>query len=186
MSKSPSPILFFYPFFFFFFLPCHVTCRILILWRGSNLHLLQWKHGVLTTREVPKSLLISPFSFIVSHLLLFSFLFQQVFCVGVPWWLSGKESTCQCRRLGFGPWVGKIPWRRNWQSMPVLFSYLGNSWTEETCCIQSLGLQKNQPRLVIKQQQHSVEYSDYISCISTQHNWFSEYRVFISLCLSQS
>ena len=24
---------------------------------------------------------------------------------GVPWWLSGKEFTCQCRRHGFG----KIP-----------------------------------------------------------------------------
>ena len=81
----------------------------------------------------------------------------------------GKESCqCQCRRLGFGPWVGKIPWRRNWQPMPVLFSYLGNSWTEQTCGIQSLGLQKNQPRLVLKQQRHSVEYSDYTSCISTQ------------------
>ena len=27
-------------------------------------------------------------------------------------WLSGKESTCQCRRCGFDSWVGKIPWRR--------------------------------------------------------------------------
>ena len=25
------------------------------------------------------------------------------------WWLSGKESTCQCRRHGFDPWVRKIP-----------------------------------------------------------------------------
>jgi len=31
---------------------------------------------------------------------------------GLPWWLSGKESTCQCRNSGFDPWVGKIPWRR--------------------------------------------------------------------------
>ena len=30
-------------------------------------------------------------------------------------WHSGKESTCQCRRHRFDPWVGKIPWRRNWQ-----------------------------------------------------------------------
>ena len=29
-----------------------------------------------------------------------------------PMWLSGKESTCQCRRLRFDPWVGKIRWRR--------------------------------------------------------------------------
>ena len=26
-----------------------------------------------------------------------------------PWWLSGKEFTCQCRRWGFHPWSGKIP-----------------------------------------------------------------------------
>ena len=35
------------------------------------------------------------------------------FC-GLPWWLSGKESTCQYRRHGFNPWVGKILWRRKW------------------------------------------------------------------------
>ena len=33
--------------------------------------------------------------------------------------LSGKESTCQCRRHGFDPWVGKVPWRRKWQPTPV-------------------------------------------------------------------
>ena len=30
---------------------------------------------------------------------------------------SGKESTCQCgrhKRHEFSPWVGKIPWRREW------------------------------------------------------------------------
>ena len=37
-------------------------------------------------------------------------------------WLSGKESACQCRRrkrCEFDPWVGKIPWRRKWQPIPV-------------------------------------------------------------------
>ena len=29
----------------------------------------------------------------------------------LPWWLSGKESTCQCRRQGVDPWVGKIPYQ---------------------------------------------------------------------------
>ena len=24
----------------------------------------------------------------------------------LPWWLSGKEPTCQCRRHGFHPWIG--------------------------------------------------------------------------------
>ena len=27
----------------------------------------------------------------------------------------------QCRRLGFNPWVGKIPWRREWQPTPVFW-----------------------------------------------------------------
>ena len=26
----------------------------------------------------------------------------------------------QCRRCGFDPWVGKMPWRRKWQPTPVL------------------------------------------------------------------
>ena len=34
-------------------------------------------------------------------------------------WLSGKESTCQCRRHRFDSWTRKIPWRRIWQSTPV-------------------------------------------------------------------
>ena len=25
------------------------------------------------------------------------------------WWLSGKESACQCRRRGFNPSFGKVP-----------------------------------------------------------------------------
>ena len=37
----------------------------------------------------------------------------------LPCWLSGKESTYQCRRHKFEPWVGKIPWRRAWQPTPV-------------------------------------------------------------------
>ena len=28
---------------------------------------------------------------------------------GAPQWLSGKESTCQCRRHGFDPWSRMIP-----------------------------------------------------------------------------
>ena len=38
---------------------------------------------------------------------------------GLPWWFRGKESTCQCRRHGFDPWVRKIPWRRKWQPTSV-------------------------------------------------------------------
>ena len=36
--------------------------------------------------------------------------------LGLPWWLSGKESTCQCRRHRFDPWFGKIPHAGKWLS----------------------------------------------------------------------
>ena len=41
------------------------------------------------------------------------------FVWGLPWWVGGKESTCQCRRREFDPWVRKIPWRRKWQPSPI-------------------------------------------------------------------
>ena len=34
-------------------------------------------------------------------------------------WLSGKESTCQSRRLKFDRWVRRIPWRGKWHPTPV-------------------------------------------------------------------
>ena len=43
-------------------------------------------------------------------------------CVWLPRLHSGKESACQhkrLKRLGFDPWVGKIPWRRKWELVPV-------------------------------------------------------------------
>ena len=45
--------------------------------------------------------------------------------IGLPWWFSGKESTCKCRRCGFNPWVGKISWRKKWQPTPIFL--LGKS-----------------------------------------------------------
>ena len=40
--------------------------------------------------------------------------------LGLPWWLR-QESVClQCGRPRFNPWVGRIPWRREWQPTAVL------------------------------------------------------------------
>ena len=39
---------------------------------------------------------------------------------GLPWWLRRLSICLQCGRPGFDPWVGEIPWRRKWQSTPVL------------------------------------------------------------------
>ena len=35
--------------------------------------------------------------------------------LGLPWWLRWQKICLQCRRPGFDPLVGKIPWRRAWQ-----------------------------------------------------------------------
>ena len=47
---------------------------------------------------------------------------------GFPGGASSKEPACQCRRgkrSGFDPWVGKLPWRREWKPTPVFL--LGES-----------------------------------------------------------
>ena len=52
---------------------------------------------------------------------------QFLIAMGLFRWLSGKESTCQCRRhkrQGFESWDGKIPWSRKWQ--PLQYSCLEN------------------------------------------------------------
>ena len=47
-----------------------------------------------------------------------------IYMYGLLWWLSGKETTCQCRRHRFDPWVGKIPGEGNGNSLQ--FSCLGS------------------------------------------------------------
>ena len=40
----------------------------------------------------------------------------------LAWWLSGKESACQCGRCEFDPGSGKIPQSRKRQPTPILLS----------------------------------------------------------------
>ena len=46
--------------------------------------------------------------------------FRTLFHQLLPWWLRRYSVCLHCGRPGFDPWVGKIPWRRKWQSTPVL------------------------------------------------------------------
>ena len=55
--------------------------------------------------------------------------------------LSSKEPTCQCKRHGFDPCIGKIPWSRKLQLTPVYlpgkvlrqFMGVAKSWTWPAC-----------------------------------------------------
>ena len=49
---------------------------------------------------------------------------------GFPGGTSGKECACPCRRRGFHPWVGGIPWRRDWHPAGFL-SGESHGWMEE-------------------------------------------------------
>ena len=69
---------------------------------------------------------------------------------GLFWWLSSRESACQCRWHGFDPWVGKILWRRKWHPTPVFLP--GKSHAQEFCGLQSVGLQGVRHDSVTKQQ----------------------------------
>ena len=77
----------------------------------------------------------------------------KLICIlGLPRWLSAKESACQCRRwkwLEFDHWVRKIHWRRKWQPNPVFlpgeshgqwtlvgYSPWGSKESDRTDCVQ--------------------------------------------------
>ena len=58
-------------------------------------------------------------------------------------WISSKEFACQCRRhkrCRFDPWVGKIPWRREWQPTPVFLGII--LWTENPGGLRGLQMRK--------------------------------------------
>ena len=51
--------------------------------------------------------------------------------LGFPGGVSGKEPTCQCRKLKrcrFDPCIRKIPWRRAWQPTPVFLPGESQGW----------------------------------------------------------
>ena len=78
--------------------------------------------------------------------------------ISLPWWLSGKESFCQCWRCRFDPWVGKIPWRRKWQPTPIFLpvkfhGHMSLAVYSPWCCMR-VGY-----NLVTKQQQQQQDNS---------------------------
>ena len=67
--------------------------------------------------------------------------------LGFPGGASGKEPTDQCRRherCGFDRWIGKIPWRRAWQPIPVFLP--GESQGERSLAAAVRRVTKSQTR----------------------------------------
>ena len=76
--------------------------------------------------------------------------------VGLPWWLSDKESTCQCRRLGLDPWLRKIPWRRKWQ--PILVFLPGKSHGQRSPADNNPWGRKRIGHDLVTKQQHMLPF----------------------------
>ena len=53
-------------------------------------------------------------------------------------WFSSKESTCQCRRRKFDPWVGKIPPEEEMATQSNILAW-EIPWTEEPGRAQLMG-----------------------------------------------
>ena len=65
--------------------------------------------------------------------------------VGLPWWLSGKEFPCQCRRCkrhGFDLWVWKIDHLEKEMASHSSMPIRKIPWTEEPGGLQSKGSQR--------------------------------------------
>ena len=61
--------------------------------------------------------------------------------IGLPWWLRWWGICLQCRRPGFNPWVGKIPWKRAWQ--PLQYFFLKNHHGQRSLVGSSPGSRKD-------------------------------------------
>ena len=73
---------------------------------------------------------------VILSVLLISAVFKIVYIVlGFPRWHGDKEPAFQCRRLGFDPWVRKIPCRKKWQPTPVFLP--GESHTQRSLVVYS-------------------------------------------------
>ena len=90
-------------------LPQHHSLKAVIL-QLSAFFMVQVSHPHMTTRKIWSLTSISSILTISININLINAL--------LPWWFSGKESACQCRRHGFDLLVGKIPWRRKWGFLP--------------------------------------------------------------------
>ena len=85
---------------------CHALLQGIFLTQVLNLHLLHCRRILdhWATWKAPCGTVL---------------LFYIIYHRGLPWWHSGKESTCQCRIHRSDPWFRNTPRRRKWQPAPV-------------------------------------------------------------------
>ena len=63
-----------------------------------------------------------------SHPLLLLLFPSLIVVVRISKIILNNSGACQCRRLRFNPWIGKIPGRRKWQPTPVFLPGESHGW----------------------------------------------------------
>ena len=108
----------------------------LVLRRQPWAELYHWLHGSSAYRwQIIQSILYSHEPISIIHL--FMGIDIDIDIYKLPWWLSGKESACQCSRLALISGLGRSPQERN--DNPLQYSCLKITWTEEPSALQSTG-----------------------------------------------
>ena len=84
-----------------------------------------------------------------------------IIIVGLPWWLSDKESTHNAEDMDSIPGLQRSPGAGN--GNPLQYSCLKNiPWIEEPGWLQSTGLQRAGHKLATKQQQQLLLLSSFL------------------------
>ena len=87
---------------------------------------------------------------------------------GFPCGSDGEESTLQCGRPRFNPWVGKIPWRRAWQCTPVFLP--GEPHGQRSLVATVHGVTKSQTRLKLLSM-HAWLFPYHLDCTKIPGLW---------------
>ena len=74
---------------------------------------LRWNFETKTKQAAPKSAITK---FLVNYR-------------GLPWCFRQWRVCLQCGRPGFDLWVGKVPWRRKWQPIPIFLPGKSHGWS---------------------------------------------------------
>ena len=113
-----------------------------------NVQTFVWKLFIFFVFDLWLSLLCSKIiSGVISSLcnLLTFGLWKNIWLIGLPWWVSGKESTCQIGDIGLIPGLGRSPEKE----VATLSSILAWKipWIEQPGRLQSMGSQKSWTQL---------------------------------------
>ena len=101
----------------------------------------------LSSSWFPDTDLTSKTTSLLSLLKLLFHLRKDVLLNSLPWWLSSKESTCQCWRCKLYPWVGNIG---EGNGNPLRYSCLGNPMDRGAWWATVHGVEKARHDLVTK------------------------------------